>query len=187
VQPAVLVIEQPEGGTPYHRVRETLDGWVAGTSIAAGWFLSSNVALEAEVVTTTALVGPQRFSYNWTIDYVARSRELLFNEILRFRPHRRFEILAGGGYAQTRARKVNQVRRDTFVPSQPASALPDESFVFHAFTMTAGLDAIVLLTAHIAATPTFRVRWVRRPESSTVGFNLAGPYSLHMGIGFRFR
>jgi hypothetical protein len=98
------------------------------------------------------------------------------------------EILAGGGYAQTRARKVDQVRRDTFiVPSQPAYALPDESFVFHAFTMTAGLDAIVPLTPHISATPTFRFRWVARPDSSTIGFNLAGPYALHMGLGFRFR
>jgi hypothetical protein len=49
LQPTALVIEQPQGGTPYHRVTGTLDGWMAGGSIAAGWFLSSDVALEAEV------------------------------------------------------------------------------------------------------------------------------------------
>ena len=186
LQPAVLVIAQPQGGATNHRVTGTLDGWMAGASIAAGRFLSSTVALEAEVATTTALAGPQHFSYNWTLDYVARSRDLLFNGIMRVRPHRRVEFFAGGGYAQTRAGRVDQVRRDRFiVPSQ--HALPDESFVFHAFTMTAGLDAIVPLTPHIAAAPTFRFRWVPRPDYQTLGFNLTGPYSLQMGLGFRFR
>jgi len=154
--------------------------------VSAGGFLSRKLALEGEFVYAGTVSKAQEFSYSFQIDYTAKNRDLLFNELLRFRPRSGFEIVGGGGLARTTAMKVSQVWTGGF-PHTTGTILPDESVTVNSFTLTGGVDAAVPASSRVALTPSFRVRWVHRPPISGNGWNGASPYSIQLGVGVRFR
>src|SRR5260221_14679435 len=85
-QGSVLVSYQPAATASYHRVSPNLHGTVPAVSVTAGGFLSSAIALEGEFFYSRTVSMPQRFSYFSSEDYTAGSRDLLINELVRYRP-----------------------------------------------------------------------------------------------------
>lgn len=180
----VLMTVQPASHDMYHRVAENLKGHAIGLTAGVGTFLSPGLALEGEVMIGGLVSAPQRFSYNWTTDYTAENRDLLFNELLRWSPGRRRNVQAvfGGGYARTIARQTSQIVRDF---SGRETALPDLSTTLSGFTATGGLDALVPIGRRAALAPTFRLRWVHRPYAAAPGWNGVGYYTYQFGIALR--
>jgi hypothetical protein len=184
----VVMTVQPASHDMYHRVRENLRGHAAGLTVGVGTFLTRSLALEGEVAVGDLISAPQTFSYAWTIDYVAENRDILFNELLRWSPgeRRRFQAVVGGGYARTISRKVSQIRRD-FLYGGAVTPLPDESTPLSGFTATGGIDWLIPVRRRLALAPTFRLRWVHRPDAAAVGWNGVGSYAFQFGLTARMR
>ena len=85
-QALVLGSYHPVASDSYHREFPNLQGTAPALSVAAGGFMSPSLGLEGEFVYGGTVSAPQRFSYFSAEDYVAGSRDLLFNELLRYRP-----------------------------------------------------------------------------------------------------
>jgi hypothetical protein len=186
VQGSFLVSRHPPATASYHPVSPNLEGTGPVVSVSAGGFLSPAIALEGEFVCGRTVSMPQHFSYFSSEDYIAGSRDLLFNELLRYRPggRARFEIVAGGGYARTTASERSRVVTSGFPPK--TSTGPDSSHPLNAVTLTGGLDVAVPISARIALTPTFRLRWIRRPDATTGESLGIGNYAFQFGAGLRF-
>jgi hypothetical protein len=186
VQGLVLLSHHPPATASYHRVSPNLKGTVPVVSVSAGGFLSPVVALEGEFVYGRTVSMPQHFSYFSSEDYIAGSRDLLFNELLRYRPggRTRFEIVAGGGYARTTASQRSGVVTSGFPPQTSTS--PDFSYPLNAVTLTGGVDAAIPISARVALTPAFRFRWIRRPDATTGESLGIGNYAIQFGAGLRF-
>ena len=86
IQGSLLLSHHPASGATYHRVDPNLSGDVAAVSVAAGGFLSPTIALEGEFVYGRLVSAPQGFHYSFNIDYVAQNRDMLINELVRYRP-----------------------------------------------------------------------------------------------------
>ena len=72
-------------GESYHRVEPNLDGrtWTIGGG--AGAFLTPTVGLETEFVYGGLVSAPQVFHYQWSQEYTATNRDILINELVRYR------------------------------------------------------------------------------------------------------
>jgi hypothetical protein len=57
----------------------------------------------------------------------------------------------------------------------------------NSITWTVGLDAVLPASPHVALAPSFRFRWVHRPEPAGKGWNGIGWYALQFGLGIRFQ
>jgi hypothetical protein len=187
VQSALIVTAQRASSETYHRVSPNLSGHAIGIAIDAGGFLTPSLALEGEFVFGGAVSAPQRFSYSWSEDYVAENTDLLLNELLRWKPGgtSRFEFIGGGGVATTKARQRSIIETDPFRPGQPTFALPDSTETLYALTLTGGLDAVFPINRAISVAPTFRVRWLHRPEPAARGWLGVSEYVLNLGVGVR--
>jgi hypothetical protein len=175
----------PPAREMYHRLDRNLQGRAWSFGVEGGGFLNSSIALEGEFLYGGWVTAPQHFGYTFSEDYIEGNRDLLFNELVRFRADRRgrVELLAGAGYARVANRETSivgygfdQIRR----PEQ------DRRFTRHAFTWTSGVDFVLPLSDHAAIAPGLRLRWVRR-LSAQEGANGIGPVSLEVGAGIRVR
>src|SRR5690349_18291420 len=96
----------PGTGEPYHRIDDRLNGstWTIGGG--AGVFLTPRLGLEGEVVLGGTVSAPQEFHYTFSEQYIASNRDVLINELVRFRPggDAAVQFVAGGGYAHTTTR-----------------------------------------------------------------------------------
>lgn len=185
VQGTVLLSHYPPAPIGYHRVSPNLEGRAPAVSLSGGGFVTRSIGLEGEVLYGREVKRPQRFSYFTSEDYVAASRDLLINELLRYRPggRARFQILAGGGYARTTAAQRSKVVTFGFPPI--TSNVPDASYSYHSFTLTGGVDGAIPLSARLALVPAFRVRWISRPDATTSESQGIGNYALQFGAGLR--
>ena len=152
VQALLLASYHPAASDSYHRESPNLHGTAPAVSVSAGGFLSPSLALEGEFVYGRTVSAPQRFSYFSSEDYLAGSRDLLFNELLRYRPGGRapVEIAVGGGYALTTVSEKSIVS----VSGNPATVShpPDRSRRQHAPTLTAGVDGTVRISRRASFT-----------------------------------
>lgn len=186
VQALVHASYHPAASTSYHRESPNLTGTTAALSVSAGGFLSRSIGLEGEFVYGGTVSAPQRFSYFSSEDYLAGSRDLLFNELVRFRPGGRasVELVAGGGYALTTVSEKSIVSTS----GNPAtiSHPPDRSRRLHALTFTAGLDGTVRISRRASFTPGFRFRWIHRPDATFGETHGIARYAFEFGAGIRF-
>lgn len=182
IQGSLLLSHHPASGATYHRVDPNLSGDVAAVSVAAGGFLSPTIALEGEFVYGRLVSAPQGFHYSFNIDYVAQNRDMLINELVRYRPEGkgRLQLVAGGGYARTTTKQVSQI--ETEFGANP-NTLPDQTVMLNTFTLTGGIDVMVPVSPRVAVAPTVRVRWIHRPEPAASGWNGIGAYTFQVGIG----
>lgn len=185
-QALVLASYHPVASDSYHRESPNLQGTAPAVSVSAGGFLSPSLALEGEFVYGRTVSAPQRFSYFSSEDYLAGSRDLLFNELLRYRPGGRapVEIAVGGGYALTTVSEKSIVSQS----GNPAtiSHPPDRSRQLHAATLTAGVDGTVRISGRASFTPGFRFRWIHRPDARYGETHGIGRYAFEFGAGIRF-
>lgn len=184
-QGLVLASYHPPASESYHRESPNLRGTAPAVSVTAGGFLSPSLALEGEFVYGRSVSAPQRFSYTISEDYIAGSRDLLFNELVRYRPRGRapVEIVVGGGYALTTVTERSIVSRGF----SGVFNLPDRSRRRHALTLTAGLDGNVRIAPRVSFTPAVRFRWIRRPDAQTGATHGIARYAFQFGAGLRFR
>jgi hypothetical protein len=186
VQALVLASYHPAASDSYHRESPNLRGTAPAVSVSAGGFLSPSLALEGEFVYGRTVSAPQRFSYFSSEDYLAGSRDLLFNELLRYRPGGRapVEIAVGGGYALTTVSEKSIVS----ISGNPAtiSHPPDRSRRQHAPTLTAGVDGTVRISGRASFTPGFRFRWIHRPDARYGETHGIARYAFEFGAGIRF-
>lgn len=191
VQALVLASYHPAASNSYHRESPNLHGTAPAVSVSAGGFLSPSLALEGEFVYGGTVSAPQRFSYFSSEDYLAGSRDLLFNELLRYRPGGRapVEIAVGGGYALTTVSETSIVSQSgSPTTGSPGTILhpPDRSRRLHAPTLTAGLDGTVRISERASFTPGFRFRWIHRPDARYGETHGIARYAFEFGAGIRF-
>jgi len=186
VQALLLASYHPAASDSYHRESPNLHGTAPAVSVSAGGFLSPSLGLEGEFVYGRTVSAPQRFSYFSSEDYLAGSRDLLFNELLRYRPGGRasVEIAVGGGYALTTVSEKSIVS----VSGNPATVShpPDRSRRQHAPTLTAGVDGTVRISRRASFTPGFRFRWIHRPDARYGETHGIARYAFELGAGIRF-
>ncbi|HEX9366529.1 MAG TPA: hypothetical protein VF921_07875 [Vicinamibacterales bacterium] len=192
-QVSLFVSHHPANGDTYPPVDARLGGDAWTLSAGAGGWLSRSIGLEGEIVYGGLVSAPQQrrpvlTRYYFTEDYIAQNRDVLLNELVRYRPGGggKLQIVAGSGLAVTTAREASGV--STSVPPTPVygpTQLPDLSTTLHAFTITGGLDATLPVSSRVALTPTFRLRWIRRPVGGASGWNGIGPYVFQFGVGIR--
>jgi len=184
VQGLVVASYHPAASEGYHRESPNLRGTAAAVTVTAGGFLSRSIALEGEFVYGRTVSAPQRFSYTFSEDYIAGSRDFLFNELVRYRPRGRapVEIVVGGGYALTTVTARSIVSRGF----SGVFNLPDRSRRTHAPTLTAGLDGTVRIGPRLSFTPAVRFRWIRRPDARTGETHGIARYAFQFGAGVRF-
>ncbi len=185
VQALFLVSHHPPASRSYHRESPNLQGTAPALSLSAGGFLSAAFGLEGEFVYGRTISAPQRFSYFSSEDYIAGSRDLLFNELIRYRPggHAPVEIVGGGGYALTTISEKSIVI--TGVPATKVKP-PDRSRLLHAVTLTAGVDGTVRISNRASLTPSVRFRWVHRPDAIYGEIHGISRYAFEFGAGLRF-
>lgn len=188
VQGAVLVSHHPPATASYHRVSPNLQGTAPAVSLSAGGFLSRAIALEGEFYYGRTVSLPQRFSYAYSEDYIAGSRDVLLDGLLRYSSggRLRVEIVAGGGYARTTVTETSIVLTSQFPPT--TSVQPDRAGTLNAFTLTGGLDGVIPISARAALIPMFRFRWIDRPDATTTTASKGiANYAFQFGAALRFR
>jgi hypothetical protein len=184
VTPAISI--QPGTGEAYHRVPDRLNGTTWALAGGAGVFLKPSVALEGEVVFAGDVSAPQEFHYTASTEYTASNRDILINELVRYRAGgtAAVQLVVGGGYQHTTTQQTDQTYVDNF---GRRSAVPDSvPQSYSGFTWTAGMDAVFRAGAHAAIGPTFRVRWMHRPIADGVGWNGIGPFAFQVGATVQF-
>jgi hypothetical protein len=187
VQASALLVAQP-ATTPYPRISPPLSGQTLAGALGVSRFITPRTAVEAEIVLGGSIRNPQRFVYSWSVDYVAESRDTLFNLLTRWHPtrSRAFAIVAGGGMARTTVRSHSRIRTDAFLPGRPTTREADQQIHGWDVTLTGGVDVLVPLTARVALAPTARVRWIRRPSQDGLSRQLGhSRYAFHLGTGIR--
>jgi hypothetical protein len=184
-QAAGYAAYHPPNGVLYHRVAPALGGMTLDTALGGGGFITPRVALEGELVLGGDLSGPQRFSYFTAEEYTGHNRQLLVNELVRFRAGSggSLQVVAGGGYARTTTRETSIVAIDQFGRRTTAPDRP--GFPWHGLTWSAGLDVMIASRAHVALAPSLRLRWVQplNPEFA----NGVGAFTWQFGAAVFFR
>lgn len=187
VQAAVIITVAPEG-IANHRVTPPISGSTVGVSGAAGTFLLSALAVEAELVLERTISTPQHFSYNWSEDYTGQSRDLLLNGNVRWCPRgtRYLEVIGGGGLAVSGFAERSIVRTD-FYPTKIKSVLPDETTTSLQPTVGGGVAIRFPVNRRLEIGPSFRMRWVRRSADELGSYSGVGSYAYHFGAVLRFK
>jgi len=178
----------PGTGAEYFRVPDRLNGhtWTVGGG--GGVFLTPSFGLEGEFVFAGEVRAPQEFHYSTTTSYVVHNRDILINELVRFRAGGRaaLQIVGGGGLAHTTSRNTSTVFFDTFTGRR--TNVPDSpTWSYNGLTLTGGLDAAVRLGDRATLAPTVRVRWLHRPPADGLGWNGIGNLALQVGAAVFFR
>jgi hypothetical protein len=185
---AALVVALASEGTANHRVHPPIGGTSTGVSIAVGGFVAPALAIEGEFVLEGATTTPQRFSYNWSEDFVGESRDLLFNANLRLHPRRAryLDLIGGGGVAVSRFAERSIIRTD-YYPATTRSMLPDNSSSDVRPTVGGGADLRIPVGSKIELVPSFRMRWVRRADDGFAAYHGVGNYTYQFGASLRFK
>jgi hypothetical protein len=186
VQAIPLLTIVPASDGSYHRVSPNLSGTAPALSLSAGARITDRVSIEGDFVWSGSVSAPQRFSYFWSIDYRANNRDNLLNGAVRIKAHR-LELVGGGGVAFSRAVKDRQIeiRYDPILRRDERRPLPDNIENVRGWTVTAGADVPLVVHRHLALVPSFRFRWVERPEPATFGWVGSGTYVYQVGLGVR--
>ena len=170
----------------YHRVSPPLGGLTVGLSAAVGKFVNADNALEGEVA-FYGISKSQSFNYNWTEEYTAGHRDLIFNLLLRSRFSRHVEFVAGGGMAKTMTYERSKISRPNGGTNPfPPTPLPDREHHGGGLTVTTGLDGVIPAGRRVSIVPSFRFRWLERPEGSLTWTDGVGNYIFQFGVGVRF-
>ena len=187
VQANPLLSMVPASDGSYHRVSPNLSGTAPSLALSAGARINDRVWLEGEFVWAGSVSAPQRFSYFWSIDYRAKNRDNLLNAVVRFKAAPRLEFVGGGGVAFSRAVKDRQIeiRYDPILRRDERRPLPDVIESVKGWTVTAGVDVPLSVHRHLALVPSFRFRWVERPEPAMFGWVGSGSYVYQVGLGVR--
>ena len=183
---SVLISHHPANGARLHRVAHNLGGNTWTLSGGAGAWLSPSIGLEGEFAIGGTVSAPQDYIYFTSEYYTAQHRDLLLNQLIRYRPRGRgpIHLLAGAGYARTTAKHVSVVISDSFGRRTVA---PDSASTVNSFSVTAGVDVIAAATSRVAVAPAFRLRWTRRPAAGASGWTGIGGYSLQFGAALQIR
>lgn len=189
IQGAVVVGVQPASNDPYQRVSPNLSGHSVGIIAEGGGLLTRSWALLGEFVFGTPVSVQQLLSSSWREDYIAENRDLLLNELVRWKPggDSPVEFVGGGGVAVTRARKLSRTITYAFDPNNLTNLIPDESVHLYGLTLTGGADAVIPVSRRVGFVPTFRLRWIKRPEPDMTGWNGIGAFTCQFGAGVRAR
>ena len=186
LQIAPLLIVQP-GTLSNHRAQPALGGTVQGVSVAFGAFVRPTLAFEVEVVATRTLSRPQHYSYDYTEDYIAQSRDLLFS--LNARGHFRrltwLEVSAGAGLAASTFGRRSIVRYTPYLDQ--TSAEPGGQSTSPRRTFAAGIAAIWPVSRRVSIVPKFSLRWVNRSEQGIASFMGVGRLGFQFGAAALFR
>lgn len=183
---AVSVVTRDIGESNYHRIRPPLEGYALGLTTGVGYAYSSSAAVEAEIALAGIVSTPQRFSYNWTEDYLTENIDRFFTVLGRWTAQRaHVSFVAGGGLTATTVNRRAGVRTDTFLPGRPQTPMADQTEKYVALTLTAGMDADIPLTARFAFVPSGRLRWVNRPRDGMSFYAGSGGYVFQFGAGIR--
>jgi hypothetical protein len=187
VQAIPLLSIVPASDGSYHRVRPNLSGTAPGLSLSAGTRIADSVSIEGEFVWGGSVSAPQRFSYFWSIDYRAKNRDNLLNGLVRIKVAHRLELVGGGGVAFSSAVKDRQIeiRYDPILRRDERRPLPDAIENVRGWTFAAGADVPLVVHGHLALVPSFRFRWVERPEPAMFGWVGSGAYVYQVGLGVR--
>jgi len=105
---------------------------------------------------------------DWLI-YESSARDILLNGLVRYRAAAmpRLSLIGGGGYAWMRTSE------DPVQGSRPV-------LWWHGLTLTAGMDIAIVDASHAALAPSFRVRWIDRPDALD-GWNGLGAFTFQVG------
>jgi hypothetical protein len=182
-----MLSHHPANGASYHRVEPNLGGQTWTIVAGAGGFLTPSIGLEGEFVLGGMIAAPQVFSYELRTNYVAQNRDILIDEMIRFRRSERslWQFVAGGGFARTRTNTVDTVVTD-FTGKKTTIANPPPTD-YNGVTLTGGVDGRVPSGEHAAIGPTVRVRWVHRPAAAADGWNGIGNLAFQFGASVLFR
>jgi hypothetical protein len=178
-------------GTPYHRISPALGGHAVGLAANAGVFVTPALAVEGELVSGGTVSAPQNFSYFSREDYSVDNRDVLLNANVRWRPARtnHLEFVAGGGlaFATTRKRDIIETSSGSGPGGTTTTARPDRTQTARSLNLGGGVDAPIPLTARVALVPTFRLRWISRPEIGMSADSGVGKLGYQVGASIRAR
>lgn len=160
----------------YSRIDPPVGGVAPGLTVSVGTFLTTHNAIEAEVSIYRTITRPKDGYYFYANgEYRIGHHDLMLNGLLRSRFSPNVELVLGGGIALTRTTEKQD--RPGF-----RSAVDHEG---GSFMISGGLDGVVPARRRIAVVPSFRLRWIHRPESSWTSASGVGNFILQFGVGIR--
>lgn len=153
----------PADAFHYRSFISSVGGNAFDVSGGGGFSLSPALAIEGELVYGGIVSTPQ-FTF-----FEEQARDILLNGLVRYRAAAmpRVSLIGGGGYAWTRTSE------DPVQGSRPA-------LWWHGLTLTAGMDVAIVDAPHAALAPSFRVRWIDRPDALNGGNGL-GAFTFQVG------
>jgi len=153
----------PADAFHYRSFISSVGGNAFDVSGGGGFSLSPALAIEGELVYGGTVSTPQ-FTF-----FTEQARDILLNGLVRYRAAAmpRVSLIGGGGYAWTRTSE------DPVQGSRPA-------LWWHGLTLTAGMDVAIVDAPHAALAPSFRVRWIDRPDALNGGNGL-GAFTFQVG------
>jgi len=181
-QASITLRVQPDG-EPNHRIEPPLGGYAIGGGITVGRFVTAALAFEGEFLYGGSVSVDQAFHYTFREDYVAESREMLFNGLLRWKPRGTspVEFVGGGGLAVVRSGRRDQTRTDEYPPR--TSVLPDDLRSGYVPNLTGGVEVAARASSRTSVVSTFRIRF--RPASYFEELAGVGSYTVFFGVGAR--
>jgi len=153
----------PADAFHYRSFITSVGGNAFDVSGGGGFSLSPALAIEGELVYGGTVSTPQ-FTF-----YTEQARDILLNGLVRYRAAAmpRLSLIGGGGYAWMRTSE------DPVQGSRPV-------LWWHGLTLTAGMDIAIVDASHAALAPSFRVRWIDRPDALD-GWNGLGAFTFQVG------
>jgi len=188
LQAGLMVTAQP-AGVANHRVTPPISGTTVGLAAAGGVFVTRTLAIEGEVVAGRAISTPQQFSYNWTEDYTAESRDVFLGANVRWRRAAHLEFVGGGGLAFSTFAERSIVRTELPFPGRPnvPTSEPDRVDTDVQLAVNGGIAALLPVSSRIEIVPAFTVRWVVRSASGQGAYFGVGSYAYQFGGAVRFK
>jgi len=153
----------PADAFHYRSFITSVGGNAFDVSGGGGFSLSPALGIEGELVYGGTVSTPQ-FTF-----YTEQARDILLNGLVRYRAAAmpRLSLIGGGGYAWMRTSE------DPVQGSRPV-------LWWHGLTLTAGMDIAIVDASHAALAPSFRVRWIDRPDALD-GWNGLGAFTFQVG------
>jgi hypothetical protein len=187
IQPALFGITRL-AGVPNHRVWPPISGSALGASIAFGSFLWGAVALEGEFAMRGTVATPQRFSYNWLVDYTGEVRDRSFGALVRWRPRgvRHVELMGGYGLVVTTVTERDRVRTNFQGPFAGTERQGTSKDTSYEPMVNGGVATPIRVGRKMAIVPTFAVRWVAWPVDGEERYSGVGRFVYQFGVGARF-
>ena len=174
-------------GVANHRLSPPISGSALGAAVGVGVLLSRDLAIEGEVAWRGTVATPQRFSYNWRLDYTGEVRDRSFGAMVRWRPGgvRYVELMGGSGLVVSTVTMRDIVRTDypPFAGTERQGTAEDTSYEP---MLNGGIATPIRVAGKFAIVPTFAVRWVAWPDDSDERYSGVGSFVYQFGVGARF-